>query len=543
MSIILTNRVRSHIDSLVREHLYDDDCKKDDPKVYSRGLAAICLAGLAGVSYASIAKYIVDGSRDNGVDGVYYDSARNKLYVIQAKWSTKGNGTIETGDLYKFKTGIYDLLNEDWEKFNHRLRKISVEISYAIRQDPEIVVVAAFNSNNALSKECQEIIDDFLSDNNTDAQDVLSFKPFNLTSILRTIKTVKSGSKSDVELNLLQWGEQKEPYYAIYGRVCCADIAEWHVQHDALLFSENIRNTLTDSDINTQIEQALLRRPSEFWYLNNGITCIADDVVRKPIGLGDQRDSAFWKIGNLKIVNGAQTTGAIAKAYEKDPSVVRKAYVQIKVISLDSAPVDIAGQITTATNTQNRVEPKDFLALDPIQDGLAESLKAIGVQYCYRRGEQLADKSKGFDLQELAIALAISNSSMANVTIAKRNVGSLTDPAAAYPKIFSNTLKAEEAWQLVQNWRTVSAALNEYSQALTGRDLQLAVHGNRFIEHMVLSSGKPLNIQTVKECYQQLKRLVEENHGGDCYLAVLFKNTKKCEGLKVALHIENQFLS
>jgi hypothetical protein len=535
MSVILTNRVRSHIEALVQPHLYLDDCLNDNSKIYSRGLAAICLAGLAGVSYGHVSKYIVDGSRDNGIDGAYFDSTKNKLYLVQAKWSTKGTGTIDTGDLHKFKAGIYDLLNEDWPKFNERLRAISSEISYAIRQDPEIVVVATFNSNNPISKECQDILDEFLAENNTDSQEVLSFKAFNLTNVLRTIRTVKSGAKSDVELNLLQWGEQKEPYYAIYGKVCCADVAEWHLEHDSLLFSENIRNTLSDSDINSQIEHALLRKPTEFWYLNNGITCIADEVLRKPIGLGDQRDSAFWKIGNLKIVNGAQTTGAIAKAYAKDAGAVRKAYIQIKVISLDAAPVDIASQITTATNTQNRVEPKDFLALDPIQDGLAESLKALGIQYSYRRGENVADRSRGFDLQELALALAVSSSSMANVTTAKRNAGSLTDPTAAYQKIFSHALKPETAWELVQKWRAAGEALQKYSKSLVGRDLQLAVHGNRFIEHILLVLKRPLNEESVAGIHKNLKELVALQHGHECYLAVLFKNTKKCEALQTAM--------
>lgn len=54
MSIILSNRVRNHIDSIVKEHLYLDDCKSDDTKLYSRALTAICLAGLAGTHYSHV---------------------------------------------------------------------------------------------------------------------------------------------------------------------------------------------------------------------------------------------------------------------------------------------------------------------------------------------------------------------------------------------------------------------------------------------------------------------------------------------------------
>lgn len=535
MSIILSNRVRNHIESIIKEHLFLEDCKGDDAKAYSRGLTAICLAGLGGTAYSHVSNYIIDGSRDNGIDGVFYDSPRNKLYIVQAKWSSKGSSTIDTGDLRKFIAGVYDLLNEDWSKFNDRMVAISPDISKAIRNDPEIVLVAAFNSDNPISDECKAIVNAFLEENNSDSQEVVAFRTFDLKRILRTIKTVKSGAKSDVEVNLLQWGEQKEPYYAIYGKISCADVAEWHIAHENLLFSENIRNTLPESDINTQIEAALLNAPSDFWYLNNGITAIADDVVRKPISLGDQKESAYWKVGNLKIVNGAQTTGSIAKAYAKNSKAVKKAYVQIKIVSLESAPIDIATRITTATNTQNKVEPKDFLALDPSQDGIAESMKKIGVQYCFRRGERVADQAHGLDVQELAMTLAVSSDNMASVTIAKRNAGSLTDPNAHYSKLFDKLVKAQEAWDLVKTWRAASAAVSTFAASQAGRDAQLAVHGNRFIEHILIASKKPITTNEVGKVHKKLKALVDELHGTDCYLAVLFKNTKKCEALKARM--------
>ncbi|MBK7719151.1 MAG: AIPR family protein [Simplicispira sp.] len=94
------------------------------------------------------------------------------------------------------------------------------------------------------------------------------------------------------------------------------------------------------------------------------------------------------------------------------------------MISLEDSPLDLAGKITTATNTQNKVEPKDFLALEDLQDGLAESFRKIGIQYCYRRGEKVIDQSKGLDVQELAMTLAVSSDSMSDVVMAKRNVGS-----------------------------------------------------------------------------------------------------------------------
>lgn len=532
MSAILSNRVKNHITNSLKDFLPIDDCKNEEEKILSRGLAAIALAGLTGLKYSDTTKYITDGTKDNGVDAVFHDATRNKLFLIQSKWSNKGTSTIGTGDLRKFISGTYDLLNEEWGKFNARVKAISAEISSGIRQDPEIVLVAAYNSDNPISEDCEEIIQEFLGDNNSDSQDVVSFQRFDLKRLIRAIKSAKSGSMTDIEANLLHWGEQTDPYYSIYGKVSCADIAQWHEEHGDLLFTENIRNTLSDSEINGQIESSLIKSPKEFWYLNNGITAIADNLKRKPIGLGEQRESSYWKISNIKIVNGAQTTGAISSAYLKDPTAVKQAYVQVKIISLENTPLDLAGKITTATNTQNKVEPKDFLALEELQDGLAEGFRKIGIQYCFRRGEKVLDSSKGLDVQELAMTLAVTSDLMADVVIAKRNAGSLTDPNGHYRKLFSDSLSATEVWKRVQRYRTVRETLETFANTLSGKSAQLAVHGNRFIEHLALKSKSGVSTRKDIEKIHNLLDNAIQTRFPDSYLAVLFKNAKKCDKLE-----------
>lgn len=531
MSKILASRVKTHIESSIKEVIYLDDCKADEAKILSRGLVAICLAGISGLPYKDIAKNITDGTKDNGIDGCYYDPNKNKLYLVQSKWSAAGTKTIETGDIYKFVQGAYDLLDLEWKKFNPRFAAISAEISAGLQNDPEIVLVITYNSDNPVSGDCKVILDKFLADNNSDDQEVVSYSTFTLTKIVRALKSSKSGGKADVDLSLLEWGEHKDPYYAVYGKISCADLAEWHKAHGDLLFSENIRYTLSRSEINAKISDTLTEKPETFWYLNNGITAICDEIKRKPVGLGDQRESSLWFVSNVKIVNGAQTTSAIFDAYKRAPKKVKKGYVQIKVISLAKAPLDIGGQITTATNTQNRVEPRDFLALDTIQDGLAEAFKKVGVQYCYRRGEVISDLQKGLDVQELALSLATCSGNMADVVMAKRNVGSLTDPSGHYQKLFSNSLDVNKVWESHKAWRKAQKVVLELANSKTEREKQVAIHGNRFIENqLVRRYKKTLNLDKAEQIHSALIAAIDK-HYKDGYLAVLFKNAKKCEAL------------
>ncbi len=534
MSKILANRVKTHIESSVKDLIYTSDCK-DEENILSRGLVAICLSAISGLPYKDIAKYITDGGNDHGIDGCYYDPNKNKLFLIQSKWSAGGTKTIGTGDIHKFVQGVYDVLDMNWNDFNPRFAAISAEISAGIANDPEIVIVTAYSSDNPLSVDCVKLFDKFLADNNSDDQEVVSYTTFQLTRIIRALKNSKSGGKSDVELSLLEWGEHKEPYYAIYGKISCADLAEWHKEHGDLLFSENIRYTLSSSDINEKISDSLVSNPSGFWYMNNGITAICDELKRKPVGLGELRESSLWHVGNVKIVNGAQTTSAISEAYKESPKAVKKGYVQIKVVSLAKAPLDIAGQITTATNTQNKVEPRDFLALDALQDGLAESFKKMGIQYCYRRGEVISDRSKGLDVQELAISLATCSSNMSDVVMAKRNVGSLTDPSGHYQKLFSASLDVAKAWEDHKTWRKAQETVTELAKTMSDRDRQVAMHGNKFIENRLVrkfrTSIKPESAQKI---HAALMSAIDK-HYKEGYLAVLFKNAKKCEVLSAEL--------
>ena len=144
MSRILANRVKTHIESAVKEFIHISDCK-DEENILSRGLVAVCLSAISGLPYKDIAKYITDGGNDHGIDGCYYDPNKNKLFLIQSKWSSGGAKTIGTGDIHKFVQGVYDVLTMGWDSFNPRFKAISAEISSGIASDPEIVLVAAYS--------------------------------------------------------------------------------------------------------------------------------------------------------------------------------------------------------------------------------------------------------------------------------------------------------------------------------------------------------------------------------------------------------------
>lgn len=81
------------------------------------------------------------------------------------------------------------------------------------------------------------------------------------------------------------------------------------------------------------------------------------------------------------MVNGAQTTGSIGAVYADMPDVVARAKVFIQMIDLADTEEEQATQITRFTNTQNRIDGKDFAALDPEQERIKNELSFSGIQY------------------------------------------------------------------------------------------------------------------------------------------------------------------
>ena len=135
------------------------------------------------------------------------------------------------------------------------------------------------------------------------------------------------------------------------------------------------------------------------------------------------------------------------------------------------------------------------------------------------------------------MALAISSTNMTDVVMAKRNVGLLTDPNGHYPKLFSAAIDASKNWEQVKQLRVVQKVVSDMAAKLSGRDKQIAVHANRFLENRLLAKHPDAIDPVVAEALLQRLAAAIDIHFKDSYLAVLFKNAKKCEVLSQELDL------
>lgn len=336
----------------------------------TRSLAAFVLAELGGLDDVGSAQGVTDGTGDNGIDAVYFDAAEKNCFLVQTKWISSGNGSIEVGDILKFIQGVRDLLNNDLSKFNAKMQVHGQKVFAALSDSAaRFTLVLAYTGEQPLSEPAERPITDFLSEMNS---------------------------------------------------------------------------------------------PTE------------------------------------------------------------------------------------AVNTQNRIERRDFAALDPNQKRLRTELYLENQkEYVFQTGEQPPQDDSGCTLDEAAVALACKSADIALCVQAKREVGMLYEDITKppYSIIFNAGTSARALWRAVATLRIVESALKSEQRARTGKEQLIAIHGNRFVLHLVFqklvleqSERAEIEVDAVEVTALTLNLLnatIENvlNYYQSAYPANLFKNASRCRDL------------
>jgi AIPR protein. len=190
------------------------------------------------------------------------------------------------------------------------------------------------------------------------------------------------------------------------------------------------------------------------------------------------------------VVNGAQTVHAIHAATQQNEKADLEGFVNVRVISLKHCPPDFADRVTKATNTQNRVERRDFVALDPLQAAIREDF-ALSLQktYVVKRGEPDPPPESGCSVVTAATALACAHRNPELAMRAKRSTDLLWEEGSqgAYNLLFSkqDQPSAHQIWRSVLILRQIDDTLYQTSKKRQARAEAIAERGNRLIAHIV----------------------------------------------------------
>ena len=170
-----------------------------------------------------------------------------------------------------------------------------------------------------------------------------------------------------------------------------------------------------NNKVNGEIRATLHAGTSEeFWWLNNGITILAEGCT---FGAGK------LQITGPELVNGLQTSHEIFRYFTAYP-VEDKRTIQVRVILPPNDPV--RRRIIKATNNQTPVNPLSLHANDDIHFDIEEVLRLLNIFYDRRRGEHRRKKRpvsqivSMTDLAQVVIATALRSPDQARARPKKR---------------------------------------------------------------------------------------------------------------------------
>lgn len=510
----------------------------------TRGQAALVLSHAAHISKEEAAATVVDGFDDNGIDAIYFDESVQILYAVQSKWVSSGNKGPDLASIEKFVSGFRDLLSAKFERFNEKVNAMRNTLEKALdTPNAEFVLLIAYTGLQPLSIHIDRKLNDLLEEQNNPV-DIVSFRIYSQKELYNAMSGGLDGPPISLDVTLHDWGQIAEPYRAYYGRVSAEEIASWYHDHNSSLFARNLRKFKGDTEVNRAIKQTLTSQPEKFWYFNNGITVLCNSIGKKPIG-GANRDVGHFRFEGVSVVNGAQTVGNIATSVMQGFTKAKQAYVLVRFISLENCPPDFAAEVTTATNTQNRIEPRDFASLDPTQERLKRDLKLdLGKAYIYKSGENPPTIEHGCTIEDATIALACAYPNIQLAADAKSKLGALWEDIkkAPYTLIFNDRLTAYRLWHSVEIMRAVEAALEHEKAGGEAIRRRIAIHGNRFVLHRVFQflplerfDSPDLKLGLLKQqATKQTHRVLEETtkvideRFNDSYLNNFFKSGQKC---------------
>ncbi len=358
------------------------------------------------ITFENISNSIVDGSNDGGIDSMmifiddefienledldnftFSNKTKGKFIISQCKKENSFKESVidklittmpilldlektEKALLSRFNSDLVNkviLLTEVWQKTAISGGSVSVEYVY-IANAPKIEINDIFNQKKLqlveLTTKCLSTKD-------------INFNNYSCNELLELYQKQKSNRLS-IEFKDRPLSTDYEDFGIGYiGTVKLSKYKEFLTSDEGTirddLFESNIRHFQGLVDVNKKIKKTIETiSDKDFWWLNNGITIIAEE----PKEVGKK-----LSIENIQIVNGLQTSYSIFNNYIEKNKDERS--VLVKVIINNNK--EITDEIIASTNSQNPVSATLLRATEQVQRDLELFFLNEGFYYDRRK--------------------------------------------------------------------------------------------------------------------------------------------------------------
>jgi type IV secretory pathway protease TraF len=350
----------------------------------SRSFLNWFLENVFGIDDTSADDAICDGHQDKGMDAIYVDELNEEIIVFQSKLVESTGKTIGDTSLKEF-SGTIDQISSverveliEHGNANEMLKKLIVDLKLKSKIGNGFTVKGVFITNATADQNAIQ----YLASNE-------NIKLYDKKKIVEVhIDFEKKGGVDDefifecshvTPLNFSTLDDIAEVWVFT---AFASDLVRMSGIQDASLFQQNVRLALGSTKVNKAIRKSISDSSEhiKFPLYHNGITIICDSA---------RHENDKITINKYVVVNGAQS---ISTLYSQRKYITENLKILTKIIKLNTEDVSLVKKITTNSNNQNAIKPRDLQSNQTIQQRLKKEFESIdGYEFAVKRGEILDD--------------------------------------------------------------------------------------------------------------------------------------------------------
>ena len=406
-------------------------------------------------------KALTGATGDKNIDAILVDERLRQVHLVQGKfrqsdYTEKRSDVLAFADLSNYPWEDKSVLQAFYSRLDSRVREKFDELLRHVHSDKYELRLYYVTTGR-----CSKTIVDEAKARVQQAEGPVELFIFDINDVLTIFKDYLEGVAPAVPTLLLPLASEGpiqndgavhryDPRTGIESWVftmSAKDVGDMYAKAGIRLFARNIRGYLGNTEINKAMAKTATDEPDNFWYYNNGVTIVCDDVKREQYEGKD-----VIRVVKPQVINGQQTTRVLHEVSPPGGSVL------VRIIKIPRHPGDdeeydsLVNSIVRATNWQNYIKPSDLVSNDYIQVFIERSLRKLGYQYIRKRmtkseARRLLGGEPIFQINKLELAQAVAACMFDPVIVRKGKEGLFEDPF--YKAIFSSR---EMSYYLSRYW-------------------------------------------------------------------------------------------
>lgn len=324
-----------------------------------------------------------DGPSDAGIDAIVWcPDDTPQAVIIQSKFTANFAKTSVSKKAYREFQDVIDAFRFGEDRFDTFLESAQKQLRRRYRQAQEKLAESSWHHG----KKAFRFISTQRGRKSLESANIQKGSYLYFDQVLELYKDYRQAHTPrarDLVLRLqpkLSYEDRKNGFRSYLFSADVSDFRRYLIKNDvARLVARNVRYDIGNKKLGGEIRKSYEKKPSDFWYLHNGITILCDNLTEEGNDL---------VIANPSVVNGAQTLYSIAES----ANLKSTARVTVRVIRRPSnhrgdENDPLLQRIIRGVNSQNDVKEYDLRSNDPEQVLLQKKFREMLIFYERKRGE------------------------------------------------------------------------------------------------------------------------------------------------------------